>query len=828
MNHQHHSECPDCTIGPFQRNHYFTGKLLVERDFTDEQLYYMDKVRLHNQRLHGHGVVCGLRVKQHDNPACRDRMVCIEPGMAIDCCGHEILVLEPECLDITALPSFKDKIKAGDTDPHILQICLRYQECPTEDIPVLFDECGCDDTQCAPNRILESYSFDLIVDPKSSPDEAHSSKLSWHCSAPLARAARVAVHGPSKRFYVLAGENKGTVYQLSMDNHTILASRNLPTPGQELALSTDGKRLYVIREADDPAVDASRHLLVLDTTSALAEIPIPDPLLGDNGTGEIFLAVTPDERLLALVGQQGNLLIWPETLDTKTTVDLNASELRGLVISSDGNHAYSIESANGTLHIVDLQSQSPSGSTASIANISGVIQVALVASTAADKLAVVSENPNQLHLIDLNPIGLVGSVDLAHAPLALALSAGGSWAYVLEQDGDDNYVQAVNLNNIQLALPPLVGTPFKVGSQSQQIVATPSGNQLYIPFEDNAIPAGGGVAVIEVSEEACSEILWRHLEGCPACESGECVILATITHYHIGDKILDDVADADPVEDDDAKIARIDNRNGRILMPSVQTLVELVECLIAKGPGGAGEQGPPGEPGKDGDDGAPGQDGDDGAPGQPGPAGPGLEENLTRIKALSWSHNGDDNPLDKTFVPISGGEVQALVIEFSNKVFVGDPTIPGKKVTGIDDKHIFQVLIEHTQEQNELDAVFGFVCRCPISGEIIPVEEIEHEDNNDPHSRIISATQVNGPLATGAAFVINNDMRDALIGRIEQNEIGFEIWVVLRGDFVLDANERAIDAEFVRGQLPTGDRPEGSDFGIQGGLFESWFTLRLQ
>ena len=29
--------CPDCGIGPFSRNHYFTGKLLVERDFRDEQ-----------------------------------------------------------------------------------------------------------------------------------------------------------------------------------------------------------------------------------------------------------------------------------------------------------------------------------------------------------------------------------------------------------------------------------------------------------------------------------------------------------------------------------------------------------------------------------------------------------------------------------------------------------------------------------------------------------------------------------------------------------------------------------------------------------------------
>jgi hypothetical protein len=54
-----------------------------------------------------------------------------------------------------------------------------------------------------------------------------------------------------------------------------------------------------------------------------------------------------------------------------------------------------------------------------------------------------------------------------------------------------------------------------------------------------------------------------------------------------------------------------------------------------------------------------------------------------------------------------------------------------------------------------------------------------------------------------------------------------DVWVKLRGDFVLEPNgKRAIDAEFVRGSLPTGDRPAGSAFGIQGGLFESWAGFR--
>src|SRR5689334_12125562 len=104
--------CPDCATGPFSRNHYFTGKLLVERDFRDEQTYYIDKLRHHDQRLHGWGVVCGLKVVQHPNQSCQSRIVIVEPGAAIDCCGHDIVVREPSPIDITTLEGY-DTLAAG-------------------------------------------------------------------------------------------------------------------------------------------------------------------------------------------------------------------------------------------------------------------------------------------------------------------------------------------------------------------------------------------------------------------------------------------------------------------------------------------------------------------------------------------------------------------------------------------------------------------------------------------------------------------------------------------------------------------------------------------
>ena len=219
MSHSYHKtsshQCPACSFGPFVRNNYFTGKLLVERDFTDETRFHMEKLRHHQQQLHGWGVVCGLKVKQHPNEKCRDRYVCIEPGSAVDCCGRDIIVLEEECIDISALPEIKALKDSNDDKAHTLQICVRFRECPTEEIPVLYDDCGCDDTKCAPNRILESYDVGVLIDAPITQDPFHTPKFEWEDSILISKATDVAIHEATQRMYVLGGTGATELTQLS-------------------------------------------------------------------------------------------------------------------------------------------------------------------------------------------------------------------------------------------------------------------------------------------------------------------------------------------------------------------------------------------------------------------------------------------------------------------------------------------------------------------------------------------------------------------------------------------------------------------------------------
>ena len=92
-------ECAPCNLTCLERPRYFCGQLLTEEDLMAEQRYQMEKDRLHNQYLHGWGVVCGLKVTCH--PKCSSKgNVLIEKGYAIDCCGRDIIVCKDDELNI--------------------------------------------------------------------------------------------------------------------------------------------------------------------------------------------------------------------------------------------------------------------------------------------------------------------------------------------------------------------------------------------------------------------------------------------------------------------------------------------------------------------------------------------------------------------------------------------------------------------------------------------------------------------------------------------------------------------------------------------------------
>ena len=161
-------------------------------------------------------------------------------------------------------PRSRSLSRNSDEGRHVLQVCLRYRECPTEEIPVLYDECGCDDTRCAPNRILESYDVDVIVDPPTPPDSPYWPQLVWHNSVTLlADVSRVALHDASHRLYMLVGDD---VYQVDTTTPIVGPNFHLAAPGLEVAVSNDGQHLFVVTEPPAGSVTNFRQLVVLQTS----------------------------------------------------------------------------------------------------------------------------------------------------------------------------------------------------------------------------------------------------------------------------------------------------------------------------------------------------------------------------------------------------------------------------------------------------------------------------------------------------------------------------------------------------------------------------------
>jgi len=116
-----------------KRVHYFNGQFLVADDFSVEQTYHIDMLKMHNKDIHGWGVVKGFKVSVKDNK------IQVTQGMAIDDQGRQIILKTDSQLDI-APP------KSGG-----IYLCYKETPCDKSD-----NACNSDDT-----RILEEPQFSL-------------------------------------------------------------------------------------------------------------------------------------------------------------------------------------------------------------------------------------------------------------------------------------------------------------------------------------------------------------------------------------------------------------------------------------------------------------------------------------------------------------------------------------------------------------------------------------------------------------------------------------------------------------------------------------------
>ena len=795
--------CVECGTPVLDRVNYYDGQFLVARDLSDEQRFLLAKHREHVHRLHAAGTVCGLKVTQHPDPACRDRYIVIEPGLALDCCGREIHVTEKVCVDLRAELSAADPPGADDKT---LLISVCYDECRTEFAPALYSDCACSEDRCEPSRVRETFQVKLqMVQAVPLPQPADFAGVGVARDGTLnyANAFRGAYDCNLSRIYVLNAANPAQIAVYDSDTGCLLGSIATGVQALDLAASPDGETLYLVIHTIGPDAFKLRALNVSDLT---AVTQVGTDL--DAGAGAVNPAKPPrvlcsSTRVFVLNAVANKVFIFDTSpaLALYTTFD-ETEEFRDIAVTADGTWLF--VAAPTRVWAAKVPTLTGTPTVDQIAEADAPTRVAV----SGDGLRLfVGTDAKTVHLflIQETPVAFpeVGSgVSVTDTIVSMAASDAGEWLYVVGNDASGKgQIRVVDGDQIDPSPATAVGNPVPAGDTPEEILLDPTGRWLYVVFNGTASAPCAGAAIFHLTEKDCEGILWKALNGCPECADPSCLLLAAVSDYSLGATVTDN---------------RIDNRV-RPLAPSAETLRELIECCChAKSETGAkGRRGDAGmaatvavgttTTGVPGTSATVSNSGTSSAAvldfviprGADGADAQCCEPGLTRIIALSWIHDRVGTP----FATV--GDNLAVIVQFGpGRIDVPDLVAAAR---------IFRVEME--DNSNDL-----FRCFCELKGTVIPVQNVRLSGG-----RIRSADPFAGaPTTTDAlAFQFSSQTKNLIATS------GAEVRVTLLGDF-LTAGGRAIDAEFPRAELPTGDHPSGAKEGIQGGTFLSWFWIKAR
>src|ERR1700680_3957661 len=155
----------------------FPRQLITPVELTLEQQYFRDKLRRHNRHMHGWGVACGAQVCQVIDSATRTVrpwMVTVQPGYVLGPYGDEILIDQPQAIDLRTAGAGGggDLPEAGDPWCHQvmvqrqagpLYVAVSYRETMCRQVRVKPTGCGWDDSQCEDSRWHDGFEIGVLT-----------------------------------------------------------------------------------------------------------------------------------------------------------------------------------------------------------------------------------------------------------------------------------------------------------------------------------------------------------------------------------------------------------------------------------------------------------------------------------------------------------------------------------------------------------------------------------------------------------------------------------------------------------------------------------------
>lgn len=653
--------CLPCGLQEPRRNNYFDGKLLVSRDFIDEQDYGRGHRRLHNALLHGTGTVCGLKIVQHPADGCRSEFVVVQPGMALDCCGNEIIVPEQTGVNVAKmLAEDPDLTAALDGTKHLF-IAIERCDAGVEAVPVILPGCGAGGATNF-GRIAERFKFVLSArDPKKlTPVEAPvTAKLEWAHTISFGAQTPRAMHiNDSEQWLQIAVDNnaKGAhLYLHDRDTQDLVSLLEMGGTSTDTASSREARLVFAagIFKVDNSDVSGIGVWKAGDVHVESAPLAVMQPDLKSSRiavsptSGALFiLNFTKDEASLSSISAE-NLGKWLADPARGKLPDVTASfkfehgfgtdkdaPLRGasmMQFSHDGR--FLAIAAPGPkpaekLYVVDI-SKFNAGMTAAEARVPDVEiknaeRLCSVAWSLDDQFLYLLTNASGAEIRttllrfimtgDQNGLKRQGrGASLVANGMDLAVAPTETRAYVLVDADSTTRLTTIDMELVKAegAEPnklELSAETITIDGVGTSLALAPNGARAYVAASDpdlEKLPDRGLVAVIDITEEDCGIHFDKIIDGCAHCEEDEdhAVVLAHLPHYNAASKPR-------MVNPGEAgfNIVVIDNKTYRPIVPSAATLYEVVECILAHGVA-EGPPGPRGDPGTVGAQGDPGQNG---------------------------------------------------------------------------------------------------------------------------------------------------------------------------------------------------------------------------
>ena len=656
-------DCVPCGLHTPKRTSYFDGKLLVARDFIAEQAYHIGKRQMLNQGLHGMGTVCGLKVIEHPAIDCRRDHMVLEPGLALDCCGRELIAERRTLIPFAQMIADDADLAARLDGTRDLLVGLVRADEAAELAPVILPDCTDDAAAIRPGRVCEGVAIRLFA-PDAAPASVETGvlrpELRWRHSIALSgqNPAALGVDADDGHLFVAAeGGEPGRTYVFREENTDLVTSLTggLRTFGMAVSQVGENPYLFVagdgfaagdgvaayslddIRSAPDPVgvipTDGPSRVVVSPRTGALFVLELATGRLRGWSAETItdWLGTTggppagdpPGAHVLDL----GGAFLGPD--------DVALTGISMIDISADGRFLLVLDTAEGAgtpVRIVEVarllaDDLSPDDTARTLdSDADGRVVAAVWSLDGAFIHAVFETADGGSRFLRLQPAddgerlaqAGRGAVWPARAN-DIAVGPQERFVYVLQTDASaatPTQVAVLEMRQTQevgdsasedavLSVLPLAGV-------GRNLHLDQRGSALYVSVDDEdaaATPDRGLVAIVEVGEADCGAAFAAALDGCPTCDGahGDAVILAHLPGYVWAEAQADRPLVEEPGTGS-AGAVHIDNARYRQFVPSAVTLKRVIDCILEQGVA-EGPPGPRGEPGDIGPEGPQGPDG---------------------------------------------------------------------------------------------------------------------------------------------------------------------------------------------------------------------------